>query len=134
MNHLLLKSGHIFDYIKTKKYVETYMQIKPQQTLVELHVEGMGLSMGDRTKKECFINLSQGISQAQMLGLAYYSMRLSSIFHHEGFIANQIYNSLRFENDKPMSLDKLYVEAKQFADLMKNEHLYDVEYDMEKFR
>lgn len=89
MSTLLQKATHIYDYIKTKKYVETYMQVNPQQTLVELHVEGMGFNMQNRTKKNCTINL-QGIqdSEVSMLGLAFYSMRLSSIFQHEGFIAN----------------------------------------------
>jgi hypothetical protein len=68
-----------------------------------------------------------------MLGLAFYSMRLSSIFHHEGFIANQIYNVLKLEESKPISLDQLFVQAELYADLMKNEHLYDVGYDRKKF-
>ena len=33
-----------------------------------------------------------------------------------------------------MILDKLYHQAEKFASLMKNEHLYDVEYDTKKFR
>lgn len=57
MSTLLQKATHIYDYIKTKKYVETYMQVNPQQTLVELHVEGMGFNMQNRTKKNCAINL-----------------------------------------------------------------------------
>lgn len=57
MSTLLQKATHIYDYIKTKRYVETYMQVNPQQTLVELHVEGMGFSMHNRGKKNCVINL-----------------------------------------------------------------------------
>ena len=81
MTQLLKKATHIYDYMKTKKYVETYMQVNPQQTLVELHVEGMGFNMENRGKKNCVINL-KGIheSEVSMLGLAFYSMRLSSIF------------------------------------------------------
>jgi len=30
MTQLLQKATHIYDYIKTKKYVETYMQVNPQ--------------------------------------------------------------------------------------------------------
>jgi len=29
MSTLLQKATHIYDYIKTKKYVETYMQVNP---------------------------------------------------------------------------------------------------------
>jgi hypothetical protein len=108
------------------------MQIKPQQPLVELHVEGMGFAMSDRGKKTCAIN-TKAITQAQSLGLALYSMRLSSIFHHEGFIANQIYNSLKANDNQPLSLEKLYVQAEQFASLMKIEQLYDANYDRKKF-
>lgn len=134
MSTLLQKATHIYDYIKTKKYVETYMQVNPQQTLVELHVEGMGFNMQNRAKKNCAINL-QGIqdSEVSMLGLAFYSMRLSSIFQHEGFIANQIYNSIREEKPLPLNLSKLYVQAEKFAELMKNEHLYDIEFSEKVF-
>jgi len=90
--------------------------------------------MQNRTKKNCAINL-QGIqdSEVSMLGLAFYSMRLSSIFQHEGFIANQIYNSIREEKPLPLNLSKLYVQAEKFAELMKNEHLYDIEFSEKVF-
>jgi len=62
MNQLLQKSATIYEYIKTKKYVETYMQIQPQQTLVELHVDGMGFKMTDRGKKTCAIDIGRDMS------------------------------------------------------------------------
>lgn len=55
MKDLLLKANHIYEYIKTKKYVHTYMEVNPQQTLVEIHVEGMGFKMTNRGKKNCVI-------------------------------------------------------------------------------
>jgi hypothetical protein len=61
-------------------------------------------------------------------------MRLSSLFQHEGFIANQIYNLLKREKQEPLDLDKLYLQAEKFAELMKNEHLYEIEFDRKKFR
>ena len=65
------------------------MEVNPQQTLVELHVDGMGFQMENRGKKNCVINLASKLdNDVAMLGLAFYSMRLSSIFQHEGFIAN----------------------------------------------
>jgi hypothetical protein len=134
MNQLLQKSATIYEYIKTKKYVETYMQIQPQQTLVELHVDGMGFKMTDRGKKTCAIDIGRDMSQVKQLGLAFYSMRLASIFHHEGFISNQIYNLLKQENTQPLNLEKLYVQAERFAELMKNESLYEYGYDRKLFR
>lgn len=57
MSQMLQKATHIYDYIKTKRYVETYMEVNPQQTLVELHVEAMGFKMQNRGKKNCEINI-----------------------------------------------------------------------------
>lgn len=51
--------------------------------------------MTDRGKKTCAIDIGRDMSQVKQLGLAFYSMRLASIFHHEGFISNQIYNLLK---------------------------------------
>jgi hypothetical protein len=81
MKDLLLKANHIYEYIKTKKYVHTYMEVNPQQTLVEIHVEGMGFTMSNRGKKNCVIQLKGKLDEeVAVLGLAFYGMRLSSIF------------------------------------------------------
>lgn len=57
MSQLLKKADHIYEYIKTKRYVGTYMEVSPQQTLVEIHVDGMGFPMVNRGKKNCSIDL-----------------------------------------------------------------------------
>lgn len=42
MSDLLERAGTIYEYIKMKKKACTYMQVRPQQNLVEKHVEGLG--------------------------------------------------------------------------------------------
>ena len=57
MSKLLEKSTMIYDYIKVKSSVTTYMQVKPMQVLVEKHVEGLGFKLTDKEKKTCKILL-----------------------------------------------------------------------------
>ena len=56
--------------------------------------------------------------------LSYYSMPLSSIFIPEGLVALFMSNNMK-EVDSPFSLDSLYSMVLTFADLLKNEHMFD---------
>ena len=47
----------MYNYIKLKKHTTTYMQIAPQQMLVESHLEGLGFKVTDKRKKNATILL-----------------------------------------------------------------------------
>jgi len=111
MSQLLRESGAVYDYLKTKSFVSTYMTVKPMQTLVETHVDGMGFSMPSRGKKTCRVSLKKKYrDDATLLGLAFYSLPLSSMLIHESFIANVIHNSIKTNAMLPQSLnvDKMF--------------------------
>ena len=63
--------------------------------------------------------------------LSFYSMPLSSIFIPEGFVALFMSNNMK-EVNSPFSLDRLYSMMSNFADLLKNEHLFDHEITRER--
>jgi glycerol-3-phosphate O-acyltransferase len=136
MKQLLHESGAVYDYLKTKSFVNTYMSVKPMQTLVESHVDGMGFQMASRGKKTCRIPLKKKYrDDATLLGLAFYSLPLSSILIHESFIAHVIHNSIKANAMLPQSLnvDKMYEQAALFESIVHNEHLYDYEFDKPTF-
>lgn len=54
--------------------------------------------------------------------LSFYSMPLSSIFIPEGFVA--LFYSFK-KNNAQIDLENLYTMMVTFADLLKNEHLFD---------
>jgi len=89
MKDLLEKSTVIYDYIKQKKTSTTYMNVKPQQPLVEKHIAGLGFEMNKKgDKKKCEVKLARKDEDLRvMLGLAHYSMQLSSVFILEGIVA-----------------------------------------------
>ena len=45
MSSLLNKAGMIYDYLKSKPWVKTYMNVRPMKGLVERHINGLGLKM-----------------------------------------------------------------------------------------
>ena len=60
MSKLLQKAGMIYEYIKVKQSVVTYMQVLPSQVLVEKHVEALGYQMKNKeSRKECKIMISR---------------------------------------------------------------------------
>ena len=63
--------------------------------------------------------------------LSYYSMPLSSIFIPEGLVALFMSNNMK-ELSSPFSLDSLYSMVLTFADLLKNEHMFDHEITRER--
>ena len=88
MSKLLEKAIMIYDYIKVKSTIPTYMQVKPSQVLVAKHVEGLGFAMKDKERKTCNIMLqSKDDNLRQTLMLSYYSMPLSASFIPEGCMA-----------------------------------------------
>ena len=63
--------------------------------------------------------------------LSYYSMPLTSIFIPEGLVALYMSNNMK-ELHTPLSLDSLYSMMLTFADLLKNEHMFEYEITREK--
>ena len=57
MSKLLEKTTMIYEYIKVKKSVMTYMQVKPLKLLLEKHVEGLGFKLLDKEAKNVKILL-----------------------------------------------------------------------------
>ena len=57
MSKLLEKTTMIYEYIKVKKSVMTYMQVKPLKLLLEKHVEGLGFKLLDKEAKNAKILL-----------------------------------------------------------------------------
>jgi len=45
MSTLLQKAGLIYDYLKVKPLVKTYMTVRPMQGLVKKHVTGLGFNV-----------------------------------------------------------------------------------------
>ena len=125
MSKLLEKTSMIYDYIKVKTSIMTYMQVKPLKLLVEKHVEGLGFKLLDKEGKNAKILLrSKEKDLKQVLMLSYYSMPLSSSFIPEGFVALFMSNNMK-EINSPFSLQSLYSMMSTFADLLKNEHMFD---------
>ena len=56
--------------------------------------------------------------------LSYYSMPLSSIFIPEGFVVLFMSNNMK-EVNSPFALESLFSMMSTFADLLKNEHMFD---------
>jgi len=48
----------MYEYVKIKKNACTFMQVRPQQILVEKHLEGLGFKLQDKGKKTATILLA----------------------------------------------------------------------------
>lgn len=45
LSQLLHKSGMIYEYLKLKPWMTTYMNVKPMKKLTEKHISGLGFKM-----------------------------------------------------------------------------------------
>jgi len=45
MSELLEKSDMIYDYMKEKPFLKTYMTYKPMKSICEKHISGLGFKM-----------------------------------------------------------------------------------------
>jgi glycerol-3-phosphate O-acyltransferase len=59
MADLLHVTNLLYQYVKKKQNSSTLMQVKPQQILVEKHIEGLNFRMKNKGKKNCVILLDQ---------------------------------------------------------------------------
>ena len=88
MKDLIEKSTTIYDYISLKESACTYMTVPPKQTLVERQVEGLGFKITSKGKPAAEVLLNPKEDDLRVkLGLAHYSLQLSSIFILEGITA-----------------------------------------------
>ena len=132
ISKLLKKTTMIYEYIKVSKSFMTYMKVKPQQFLLYKHAEGLGFKVLDKEEKNPKILLnSKEKNLQQVLMLSYYSMPLSSIFIPEGLFSLFISNTKK-EANSPFSLDSLYSMVGTFADLLRNEHMFDHDFSREQ--
>lgn len=90
---LLDESTTIYDYIKLKESACTYMTVSPKQTLVERQVQGLGFKVTSKGKSTAEVLLNPKEDDLRVkLGLAHYSLQLSSIFILEGIVAQIVKN------------------------------------------
>lgn len=52
LSKLLENSGMVYDYLKEKPWLTTYMTYKPMQNLTKHHITGLGFKMNKVTKKD----------------------------------------------------------------------------------
>lgn len=94
MSKLLSKAGVIYDYLKVKPWVKTYMTVRPKKTLVLKQIEGIGFKL-KKVKKDFNILLDQKDRDWHCkVILAYYSMNLVPAFLLEGCVATLIKNAI----------------------------------------
>jgi len=124
ISDLLETTRIIYSYVKTKRNTMTYMQVKPQQMLVEKHLEGLGMKMQNKGKKTCQILINHK-AQYQYLSLAHYSLRLSSVFVFEMGFAFLIDSHFNNTKNGPMKIDELYRKGMEWLNIFKYEHIFD---------
>lgn len=133
MTDLLQRTATIYTYVKVKTTSFTYMQLKPQQILVEKHIDGLGFKMKERGKKTCQILLDQkNTSQRLFLALAHYSLRLSSVFVFESGFAFVLKNHFKC-SATPLKTKDLHTKGMMWLDIFKNEHVFDDRLDDAKY-
>mmetsp|Transcript_15899 Transcript_15899/g.21532 ORF Transcript_15899/g.21532 Transcript_15899/m.21532 type:complete len:149 (+) Transcript_15899:2661-3107(+) len=126
LSQLLSKSGMIYEYLKQKHYLLTYMTVKPMQKLSEKHVRGLGFKMNQVTKKDAQILLNTKDDDLRVkLILAHYSMQLMPAFMIEGclaiFLKNAVFTNDSYQDGTPVAMRPLYDILTLYADLFKNE-------------
>lgn len=135
MSKLIAKLKIIYEYIKVKDKIVTYMEVEPQQVLVEMHVTGLGFQMKNKGKKNCEILLnSKNADLRTMLGLSHYSLQLSAVFILEGCMCHVIQAHFAQKDAKPLYITELFERGKKLAEFLKNEHLISYSQDEPRMR
>ena len=94
MSTLLNRAGMIYDYLKSKTWVKTYMNVRPMKGLVESHINGLGFKM-QSLKKDKMILLGPIKNEWRTkLILAYYNMNLMPVFLLEGCLCTFLQSSM----------------------------------------
>ena len=134
LSDLIDKSSMVYDYLKEKPLLATYMTVKPMKALVQMHIAGLGFGLNEVTKKDARILLNKKEEDLRCkLILAHYSMQLMPAFLIEGclsiFLMNEVLTEEYFEG-KPVAMRPLFDIVQLYADLFKNEHFTN--YDLSK--
>jgi hypothetical protein len=131
MEDLLQRVTTIWMYIKLKDNATTSIQTKPQQNLVEKHVEGLGFKMIDRTKKTCKIMVGQKVDDYRLiLSLAHYSLRLSSVVVMESCYG---FTLLNHTGKTPLKVNDLYEKGTKLAEIFRSEHIFNYKMEIDRF-
>ena len=122
----------VYEYLKEKEWLATYMTVKPMKSLVQMHIAGLGFKMNAVTKKDGRILLNRKEEDLRVkLILAHYSMQLMPAFLIEGclsiFLLNEILTDEYSDGTKPIPMKPLFDIIKLYADLFKNEHFSNLD-------
>lgn len=118
-----IKLAFMLKYIKLKANVKTYMELAPQQAIIEQHVEALGLKVTSKGKKEATVHLDNLRDNWQTsLSMAHYSLGLSSVFMMEFAIIHIAKVDLELKTE-PLCVRELFTRGMRFADFFKREHL-----------
>ena len=95
LSSLLARSGMIYEYIKEKPKVKTYMTYKPMKSITSHHIDGLGFKMKNLSKNEgkILLNTKEDDLRVRLI-LAYYSMPLVQSFLMEGCLAMYLKNEV----------------------------------------
>ena len=132
MSVLLKKATVIYDYLKVKRWLKTYMTVKPMKDLVSKQIEGLGFKMKS-VNRDVKIELDQKDKDWRCkLILAYYGMNLVPAFLLEGCIATLIKTAMSkgdYDRERWVELEPLFSITRTYADLFKNESIYKFNVD-----
>ena len=126
MSTLLNKSTMIYEYLKQKPWVTTYMNYKPMMPLSEKHVRGLGFALNQVTRKDAqiLLNVKEEDLRVKLI-LAHYSMQLMPAFLIEGclsiYLKNAIIENGNYREGMPVAMRPCLDVMKLYADLLKNE-------------
>ena len=99
MSELLHKSEMLYEYMKEKPWLKTYMTFKPMKNITEHHIKGLGFKINPISKKDSniLLNLREEDLRVKLI-LAYYSMGLMPAFLFEGclsiFLKKEVLNGV----------------------------------------
>jgi hypothetical protein len=133
---MLQRSGMLYTYLKSKKRAITFMQLAPQQALVEKHITNLGFKVSNPGKKTATINLDakNQLDYRLMLSLAHYSLRLSTIFVNESCFAYVLFVHYHIKcREEPIHLRELLSKGMTLVELFRNEHVLESAVDVADF-
>ena len=129
---MIEKASIIYDYIKDKPNVFTYMTLQPRQLIVEKNILGLGLKLKGKGTKNCQImlpNLEENLNLN--LILSHYANQMCHVFIPEGCIAVYLRNHFAHKKlnpiGSPIEIAGCFDACKMFEHVLRNEHMMDYE-------
>ena len=125
ISSLLSKSAMVYEYMREKPWVKTYMTVKPMKILSEKHIRGLGFRLGQVTKKDSQILLNPKEDDLRVkLILAHYSMQLIPAFLIEGclsiFLKSEVLTD-DYHDGKPIEMRPLFDITNLYESIFRNE-------------